>query len=156
MKCYLISLFLILGSLLFAQDKEIDQAADELKKQQLLDESLDWEHFGTFNFNLQGIDNSASTYLNIDAHTTVRMYMLAKTECYMYFEVRDKDEAYIFGTNDEMSLETEYDGFKAATSFHTYENQSVMNINFGIRWGCPNMLDTPMRLLVFYVNKNSK
>lgn len=156
MKYHLIFLLIVMGIHLFGQEKTIDRAVDQLTEQQLLDESLDWEHFGTFNFNLQGIDNSASTYLNIDANTTVRMYMLAKTDCYMYFEVRDKNETYIFGTNDELSLETEYDGFKAATSFYTFAQKSVMNINFGIRWGCQNMLDTPMRLMVFYVNKNSK
>ena len=156
MKYHFILLFMVLTLPVLSQRNAIDDAVDELREQQLLDKTLDWEHFGTFNFNLQGIDNSASTYLNIDAHTTVRMYMLAKTDCYMYFEVRDKNESYTFGTNDELSLETEYEGFKAATSFHTYEKPSVMNINFGIRWGCPSMLDTPMRLMVFYVNKNSK
>lgn len=46
-------------------------------------------------------------------------------------------------------------GYKAATSYYTYDESTLMNINFGIRWGCENMLDTDIRLLVFYVNKNT-
>lgn len=150
----LICLFLCIG--LSAQNQNIDDVAKMIKQSQLKDETNDWVYFATYKYALKGIDNSASAHLRIDDNTTVRMYLLAKTDCYMFFDVRDQQENYIFGTNDPISLETDLMGYKAATSIYTYQQSSLMNINFGIRWGCPSMLDTDMRLLVFYVNKNAK
>ncbi len=136
--------------------ESIDDVAKLIRESQMKDETNDWVYFGTYGSKLKGIDNASSAFLNIDGQTTVRMYLLAKTDCYMYFDVRDQQERYVFGTNDPISLENDLMGYKAATSIYTYDESSLMNINFGIRWGCKNMLDTELRLLVFYVNKNTK
>lgn len=151
----IIALILLAFSLnLPAQEQSIDDVAKTIRVSQIKDETNDWVYFGTYKWTVKGIDNSASTQLRIQDNTTVRMYLLAKTDCYTFFDVRDQKEAYIFGTNDPMSLETDISGFKAATSMYTYQKSDMMNINFGIRWGCKDMLGTELRLLVFYLNKN--
>lgn len=150
-----ISLALILLSLnLLAQEENIDDVAKLIRESQMKDETNDWKYFGTYKWTVKGIDNSTSTQLRIEENTTVRMYLLAKTECYTFFDIRDQKEAYVFGTNDPTSLETNVLGFKAATSMYTYQESALMNINFGIRWGCKEVLGAELRLLVFYVNKN--
>lgn len=156
MKPIIFLFFLVFSMSLFAQEDNIDDVAKMIKESQMMDETNDWVYFGTYKWALKGIDNSASAQLRIEDHTTVRMYLLAKTDCYMFFDVRDQTENYVFGTNDPISLETDLLGYKAATSIYTYQESSLMNINFGIRWGCSEMLDTELRLLVFYVNKNTK
>lgn len=156
MKLFVSFFLLTLSFSLSAQESNIDEVAQMIKDSQLKDETNDWVFFGKYSSTLKGIDNAVSAHLRIEDNTTVRMYLLAKTDCYMFFDVRDQKEKYIFGTNDPISLETELMGYKAATSIYTYEESSLMNINFGIRWGCTNMLDTELRLLVFYVNKNAK
>ena len=155
MRVFFIFSLLLAVSTAYAQ-QSIDDVAKTIREAQLKDETNDWAYWGTYKFTLKGIDNSTTTQLRIDDQTTVPMYLLAKTDCYMYFDVRDQKESYVFGTNDPISLETELQGYKAATSIYTYKKGALMNINFGIRWGCKNMLDTEMRLLVFYVNKNAR
>lgn len=122
-----------------------------------MDESNDWVFYGNFDYNLKGIDNEVTAYLDIkEPNTTVRMYLVAKTDCIVYFDITDKENAYVFGTRDALALESDLgNGYKAATSIHTFDSEFMMNINFGIRWGCQNMIDTEMKLLVFYANKNS-
>lgn len=156
MRLALLIILMTLGINALAQENSsIDDVARIIRDNQLKDKTNDWVFAGLYRYNVQGIDNSMTTYLRIEENTTVRMYMLAKTECIPYFSVKDQREAYVFGTLDPMSLETELMGYKAATSYHTYNESALMNINFGIRWGCKNMLDTDIRLLVFYVNKNA-
>ena len=157
MRNALLVLFVVLSLNTLAQenDASIDEVAGIIRDNQLKDKTNDWVFAGQYSYNVQGIDNSITTYLRIEENTTVRMYMLAKTDCIPYFSVKDQREAYVFGTLDPISLETELMGYKAATSYYTYNEETLMNINFGIRWGCKNMLDTDMRLLVFYVNKNT-
>lgn len=139
----------------YGLSQDIDDVAKTIRESQLNDETNDWVYWGTFKGALKGINNSLTSQLRIDDNTTVRMYMLAKTDCYVYFDVRDQQENYIFGTNDPISLETQVMGHRAATSIFTYDESSLMNINYGIRWGCAEMLNTELRLLVFYVRKNS-
>lgn len=149
-----ISLILLIFSLnLLAQEESIDDVAKIIRESQLKDETIDWVYFGTYKWTVQGIDNSTSAQLRIKDNTTVRMYLLAKTECYMFFHVRDQKESYVFGTSDPISLETDVLGYKAATSMYTYQESALMNINFGLSWGCKEMIGTELRLLVFYVNK---
>lgn len=153
--------FIIFIALLFSQQLIAQQSIDEMESMirdsQMNDETNDWIYYGTFPYKISGIDNSVTSHLQIDANTTVRMYLLAQTDCYIYFDVRDSKDAYVFGTKDPTSLESELgNGFKAATSIFTYNQKSLMNINFGVRWGCKNMIDTEMKLLVFYVNKNAR
>ena len=156
MRLALLIILMTLGINALAQENSsIDDVARIIRDNQLKDKTNDWVFAGLYRYNVQGIDNSMTTYLRIEENTTVRMYMLAKTECIPYFSVKDQREAYVFGTLDPMSLETELLGYKAATSYYTYDESALMNINFGIRWGCKNMLDTDIRLLVFYVNKNA-
>lgn len=38
---------------------------------------------------------------------------------------------------------------------YTFDNNFMMNVNFGLRWGYTSMIDTEMKLLIFYANKNS-
>lgn len=135
--------------------ESIDDAARLIRESQMKDETTDWVHFGTFDYTLKGINNKTTSYLRVEGNTIVRMYLLAKTDCYMFFDVRDQKESYVFGSNDDISLETELMGYKAATSIYTTSDQFMMNINYGIRWGCQQMIDTEFRLLVFYVNKNA-
>jgi hypothetical protein len=135
--------------------ESIDDAARLIRESQMKDETTDWVHFGTFDYTLKGINNKTTSYLRVEGNTTVRMYLLAKTDCYMFFDVRDQKESYVFGSNDDISLETELMGYKAATSIYTTSDQFMMNINYGIRWGCQQMIDTEFRLIVFYVNKNA-
>lgn len=149
-------LFTVLSFTTLAQeDPSIDEVARIIRENQLKDKTNEWVYAGRYQYNIQGIDNSTNTYLRVEENTTVRMYMLAKTKCIPYFSVKNQKEAYVFGTLDPISLETELMGYKAATSYYTYDESTLMNINFGIRWGCENMLDTDIRLLVFYVNKNT-
>lgn len=136
--------------------ESIDDVAKLIRESQMNDETNDWVYYGTLKYTINGIDNKTTSYLRIEENTTVRMYLLAKTDCYMYFDVRNQKEAYVFGTNDPISLETNLRGYKAATSIYTFEDELMMNINYGLRWGCQKMIDTELRLLVFYVNKNSE
>lgn len=145
---------LFLMSPLLAQES-IDDVAKLIRESQMKDETSDWIHFGTFDYTIKGVDNKTTSYLRVEENTTVRMYLLAKTDCYMYFDVRNQKESYIFGTNDPNSLETDLKGYKAATSIYTSPDEFMMNINYGVRWGCEKMIDTEMRLIVFYVNKNA-
>ncbi len=146
--------FLFLLPPIMAQES-IDDIAKLIRESQLNDETNDWVYYGTLKHTINGIDNKTTSYLRIEENTTVRMYLLAKTDCYMYFDVRNKDEAYVFGSDDPISLETDLRGYKAATSIYTSKERLMMNINYGLRWGCQKMIDTELRLLVFYVNKNS-
>ncbi|OEK04515.1 hypothetical protein [Roseivirga misakiensis] len=147
-------ILLFLLSPLMGQES-IDDIAKQIRESQLKDETSDWVHFGTFDYTVKGVDNKTTSYLRVEENTTVRMYLLAKTDCYMYFDVRNQKESYVFGTNDPLSLETDLKGYKAATSIYTTEKEFMMNINYGLRWGCEKMIDTEMRLIVFYVNKNA-
>lgn len=134
--------------------ESIDDVASLIRESQMKDETTDWVHFGTFDYTLRGVNNKTTSYLSVEPNTTVRMYLLAKTDCYMFFDVRNQKESYVFGSNDDISLETELKGYKAATSIYTTTDKFMMNINYGLRWGCQKMIDTEFRLLVFYVNKN--
>lgn len=131
--------------------------AQQIKESQMMDETIDWVYYGNFPGKLRGINNEMSAYLEtLEPNTTVRMYLVAKTDCIVYFDVTDKDNGYVFGTRDPQSLESDLgDGFKAATSMYTFDNNFMMNVNFGLRWGCTSMIDTEMKLLIFYANKNS-
>lgn len=133
----------------------IDDVAKLIRESQMNDETTDWVYHGTFDYTIKGVDNKTTSYLRVEENTTVRMYLLAKTDCYMFFDVRNQKEAYVFGTNDPVSLETELMGYKAATSIYTSKKDFMMNINYGLRWGCERMIDTEMRLLIFYVNKTT-
>lgn len=122
----------------------------------MMDETVDWVYFGSFEGQLKGIDNEMTAYLEtIEPNTTVRMYLLAKTDCVLYFDVTDKNNTYVFGTRDSQSLESDLgSGFKAATSMFTFKENFMMNVNFGLRWGCQTMMNTEMELLVFYAKKS--
>jgi len=122
-----------------------------------MDETVEWVYFGTLEGSLQGIDNELTRALEItEPNTTIRMYLVAKTDCIVYFDVTNLENTYVFGTRDEQSLESDLgNGFKGATSMFTFEEGVMMNVNFGLRWGCETMLNTELRLLVFYVSKNS-
>lgn len=155
MRLVLPTLLLLLLAFSARAQQSIDQVADYIKERQLLDETNDWVYLGHFKHKLNGIDNASSAILSIEENTTVRMYLLAKTDCYAFFDVRNQKEGYVFGTNDPISLETDLGDYKASTSYYTYKEATLMNINYGVRWGCPTMIDTELRLLVFYVNKNT-
>lgn len=155
MKRFFFALFVVtVTSTGYAQS--IDDMAELIREGQMMDESNDWVFYGNLDYKLRGVDNEVTTYLDItEPNTTVRMYLVAKTECIVYFDVTDKQEAYVFGTRDADALESDLsNGFKGATSIFTFEEKFLMNINFGVRWGCDNMIDTEMKLLVFYANKN--
>ncbi len=155
MKTLTVFIILLLSVSTILGQESIDDAASLIRESQMKDETTDWVHFGTFDYTLRGVNNKTTSYLRVEGNTTVRMYLLAKTDCYMFFDVRDQKEAYVFGSNDDISLETEFKGYKATTSIYTTPDQFMMNINYGLRWGCQNMIDTEFRLLVFYVNKNA-
>ena len=150
-----ISLLLIISTLVQAQD--LEEMAQQIKESQMMDETIDWKYYGNFPDKLRGVDNELTVYLEtLEPNTTVRMYLVAKTDCIVYFDVTDKDNAYVFGTRDAQSLESDLAaGFKAATSIYTFKDNFMMNVNFGLRWGCQTMIDTEMKLLVFYANKNA-
>lgn len=128
----------------------INEIHDRIKENQLADEQFEWKHFGTLNYTVAGTQNAGEYRLNIEAGTTVRMYLLSKTDCIPYFDVRDPQTRYIFGSSDRGSLETEIEGFKAITAVYTYPKKGSMNIKFGVRWGCSTMLKTDLKLLIFY------
>lgn len=136
--------------------RSLDEIHDRIKENQLADENFKWKHFGTLNFEVAGTQNSGEYKLNIEAGTVVRMYLISKTECITYFDVRDPQTRYVFGSSDKNSLETEIDGFKANTAVYTYEDDATMVIRFGVRWGCSRMLRTKLKLLVFYETKPAK
>lgn len=135
----------------------IGEMAKVIRDGQMMDESNKWVFYGNFDHVLRGVDNEVTAYLKVlEPNTTVRMYLVAKTDCIVYFDITDKKNGYVFGTRDAQALESDLgNGYKAATSIHTFNNQFMMNINFGIRWGCQNMIDTEMKLLVFYANNNA-
>ena len=136
--------------------RSLEEIHDRIKDSQLADEKFKWKHFGTLNFEVAGTQNSGDYRLNIEAGTTVRMYLLAKTDCITYFDIRDPETRYIFGSSDKNSLETEVDGFKATTAVYTFEKDATMVIRFGVRWGCSKMLRTKLKLLVFYQAKETE
>ena len=138
--------------------QSMEDMAEMIKEGQMKDDSNDWVFYGDFNYTMLGVDNEITRYLEvIEANTTVRMYLLAKTDCIVYFDVTNKEDAYVFGTRDATALESDLgDGFKGATSIFTFDETFMMNINVGIRWGCPNMINTEMKLLVFYAQKASQ
>lgn len=136
--------------------RSLEEIHDRIKDNQLADENYEWKHFGTLNFEVAGTQNSGDYRLNIEAGTTVRMYLIAKTDCITYFDVRDPETRYVFGSSDKNSLETEIDGFKATTVLYTYEKDATMVIRFGVRWGCSKMLRTKLKLLIFYQVKETE
>jgi hypothetical protein len=152
-------LLLILGSLLIFNlaanaQRSLMEIHDEIKASQLSDTEYNWKLFGSLNFEVAGTQNSGEYILNIEAGTTVRMYLISLTDCIPYFDVRDPQTRYVFGSSDRASLETEIDGYKAITALYTYEKDAMMNIRFGVRWGCPKMLRTKLKLLIFYTKDN--
>lgn len=150
----IIGLTFLLPSL--SAQRSLDEIHDRIRDNQLADENFKWKHFGTLNFEVAGTQNSGEYRLNIEAGTTVRMYLIAKTECITYFDVRDPQTRYVFGSSDKNSLETEIDGFKANTAVYSYANDATMVIRFGVRWGCSTMLRNKLKLLIFYETKPSK
>ncbi len=153
----LLILICLIGLRLHANaQRSLEEIHDRIKDSQLADEKFKWKHFGTLNFEVAGTQNSGDYRLNIEAGTTVRMYLLAKTDCITYFDIRDPETRYIFGSSDKNSLETEVDGFKATTAVYTFEKDATMVIRFGVRWGCPKMLRTKVKLLVFYQAKETE
>ncbi|WP_323756332.1 hypothetical protein [Roseivirga sp.] len=156
MRILLIIICLIGIRLHASGQRSLEEIHDRIKDSQLSDEKFKWKHFGTLNFEVVGTQNSGDYKLNIDAGTTVRMYLLAKTDCITYFDVRDPQTRYVFGSNNKNSLETEVEGFKATTAVYTYEKDATMVIRFGVRWGCPRMLRTKLKLLVFYQVKETE
>jgi hypothetical protein len=130
--------------------RSINEIHDRIKDNQLADKEYNWKLFGTLNFEVAGTQNSGEFRLNVEKGTTVRMYLISKTDCIPYFDVRDPQTRYVFGSSDRASLETQIDDFKAITALYTYEQDASMNIRFGVRWGCPKMLRTKLKLLVFY------
>jgi hypothetical protein len=149
----ILGLLCIVGFSAFGQ-RSIDEIHDRIKDNQLSDKEFNWKHFGTLNFEVAGTQNSGEFRLNIEKGTTVRMYLISKTDCIPYFDVRDPQTRYVFGSNDRASLETLIDEFKAITALYTYEQDASMNIRFGVRWGCPKMQRTKLKLLVFYNKDN--
>jgi hypothetical protein len=146
---------IILGLLCFlvfsaSGQRVINEIHDRIKDNQLSDKEFNWKLFGTLNFEVAGTQNSGEFRLNVEKGTTVRMYLISKTDCIPYFDVRDPQTRYVFGSSDRASLETMIDDFKAITALYTYEQDASMNIRFGVRWGCPQMLRTKLKLLVFY------
>ena len=141
--------FLILSLSANAQRSLMD-IHDEIKASQLSESEFNWKVFGTLNFEVAGTENSGKYRLNVEAGTTVRMYLISLTDCIPYFDVRDPQTRYVFGSSDRASLETEIDRYKAITALYTYEKDASMNIHFGVRWGCPQMLRTKLKLLIFY------
>ena len=123
-----------------------------------MDETVEWKYYGTFDGQLRGVNNEMSAYLEtLEPNTTVRMYLVAKTDCIVYFDVTDRENAYVFGTRDPISLESDLgNGFKGATSMFTFEENFMLNVNFGLRWGCKTMINTEMKLLVFYAHRNAE
>lgn len=153
----LLILICLIGLRLHANaQRSLEEIHDRIKDSQLADEKFKWKHFGTLNFEVAGTQNSGDYRLNIEAGTTVRMYLLAKTDCITYFDIRDPETRYIFGSSDKNSLETEVDGFKATTAVYTFEKDATMVIRFGVRWGCSKMLRTKLKLLVFYQAKETE
>jgi len=81
----------------------------------------------------------------------VRLYLVSKTDCIMYFTIRDAEMNYLFGTEDTESLRTILmGGHKVATAMHVFDTAETLMIRFGVRWGCKKMIDTEMKMLVFY------
>jgi len=152
-----LTILLILGLGFSVKAQSLSEMAQQIKESQLMDETNDWVYYGNIPGKITGVSNEVTYYLKtIEPNTTVRMYLVAKTDCIVYFDVTDKENAYVFGTRDPQSLESDLGkGFKAATSMFTFKENFMMNINFGVRWGCQSMIDTEMKLLVFYANKNA-
>ncbi len=124
---------------------------DQIKSSQLEDDRFDWKYFGTLNYKVDGIDNAGEYRLNIQENVQVRMYLVSKTECIIYFTARNYDKEYLFGTEDTESLRTILmGGHKVATAIHNFGDAETMVVRFGVRWGCEKMINTEMKLLVFY------
>uniref|UniRef100_UPI0040489E44 hypothetical protein n=1 Tax=Roseivirga sp. TaxID=1964215 RepID=UPI0040489E44 len=149
----LLALFCFVGISAIGQPT-LNDIHDRIKENQLADKEFNWKLFGTLNFEVAGTQNSGEFRLNVEKGTTVRMYLISQTDCIPYFDVRDPQTRYVFGSSDRASLETDIDGFKALTALYTYEQNASMNIRFGVRWGCPRMLRTKLKLLVFYNKDN--
>ena len=127
---------------------------DQIKESQLADKRYDWKYFGTLNYTVDGVDNAGDYQLNIKENVQVRLYLVSKTDCVIYFTARDYDRNYLFGTEDVESLRTMLmGGHKVATAIHDFDKAETMLIRFGVRWGCPKMINTEMKLLVFYKEK---
>lgn len=138
------------SSALFAQYELMD-IHDQIKKSQLDDARFDWKYFGTLNLNINGIDNAGDYSLETEENVEVRLYLVAKTDCIMYFTIRDKEQNYLFGTEDTESLRTILmGGHKVATAMHQFDDPETLMIRFGLRWGCKRMIGTEMKMLVFY------
>lgn len=147
----LFSLLLILMSTALHAQYDLMAVHDQIKKSQLNDLRYNWKYFGTLNFKVDGIDNAGDYRLDIEENVQVRLYLVSKTDCIIYFTIRDEKLNYLFGTDDIQSLRTILmGGHKVATALHDFDNAETMMIRFGIRWGCKKMLNTEMKLLVFY------
>ena len=150
MRLLLILLFILTSSALQAQYELMD-VHNQIKKSQLEDKRFNWKYFGTLNYKVDGIDNARDYQLNIKENVQVRLYLVAKTDCIIYFTIRDQELNYLFGTDDNESLRTILmGGHKVATAIHDFEDAERMMIRFGVRWGCKKMLNAEMKLLVFY------
>lgn len=150
MKQLLVLLLLVISPAVHAQYKLMD-IHDQIKKSQLEDDRFDWKYFGTLNLNINGIDNAGDYSLETEENVEVRLYLVAKTDCIIYFTIRDKELNYLFGTEDTESLRTILmGGHKVATAMHKFEDPETLMIRFGLRWGCQRMIGTEMKMLVFY------
>ncbi len=143
-------IFIISTSALHGQ-YTLMQVHDQIKNSQLQDKRFDWKYFGTLNYTVDGVENAGNYRLNIKENVQVRLYLVSKTDCIIYFTVRDAEQRYLFGTEDIESLRTILmGGHKVATAIHDFEDAETMMIRFGLRWGCQKMINTEMKLLVFY------
>jgi len=156
MRFFLILIGITLLLLDLQGQQSLDEVHNKIRESQLADENFKWKHFGSLNFEVAGTQNAGEYKLNIESGTTVRMYLISETECITYFDVRDPQTRYVFGSSDRNSLETDFNGFKANTAVHTNADDATMVIRFGVRWGCSKMLRTKLKLLVFYETKASK
>jgi len=150
MRLFLSLLFVLTSSVLHAQYSLMD-VHDQIKKSQLADTRFNWKYFGTLNYKVSGIDNAGNYRLDIKENVQVRLYLVSKTDCVIYFTIRDKDLNYLFGTEDMESLRTLLMGdHKVATALHDFEDAQTMMIRLGVRWGCEKMINTEMKMLIFY------
>ncbi len=142
---------LILSSPFLCGQYSLMDVHDQIKRSQLEDARYNWKYFGTLNYTVDGIENAGNYQLNIKEGVQVRLYLVSKTECIIYFTVRDERQNYLFGTEDIESLRTILmGGHKVATAVHDFEKAERMLIRFGVRWGCQKMINTEMKMLIFY------
>jgi len=150
MRLILILVLILTSSVLHAQYDLMD-VHDQIKNSQMNDSRFNWKYFGTLNYMIDGIDNAGDYRLNIKEDVEVRLYLVSKTDCIMYFTIRDAEMNYLFGTEDTESLRTILmGGHKVATAMHVFDTAETLMIRFGVRWGCKKMIDTEMKMLVFY------